>query len=505
LLIKRESSQLGGTKLDAFLPRNTRDWVLVGATFNNCVPNNTLVDVKELLQAVLKRVKPSEAERRRLEVVASTLLKRVNQTCTKLKVRARAMLVGSAARNTWLGTERDIDVFILFPEELPREELERQGLAVARAVAGAKGKERYAEHPYVTMRFGGFDIDLVPCYDIAKPSEVRSAVDRSPHHQRYVSKRLVPELADEVLLLKRFMTGVGVYGAELKVQGFSGYLCELLTLYHRSFEKLVRSACGWKPGVMIDLARSYPDPTEARRLFEGQPLIVIDPVDPNRNAAAAVSMQNFATFVRACQDFVREPGMPFFFPKPVRRLSAEEATNLLKRRGTVLYCITFKAPDVVPDVLFPQLRKTERALVARLVREGFGVLRSDVWSNRRSAIVIELSAAKLPRARTHVGPPLGVEMGDFVRKHAPSRKKLAGPFVDAAGRLAFELEREHADARRVLELALVQREVFGRHVAEALVRGYEIHAGRGVTKLLRDRGLAEFISEYLTRCLPWYR
>ena len=461
--------------------------------------------MEELLRTVLKRVKPSEVERRRLERIASILLERVNRTCAKLKVRAKAMLVGSAARNTWLRTERDIDIFILFPEELPREELERQGLAVARAVAGARGKERYAEHPYVTMKFEGFDVDLVPCYDIAKPSEVRSAVDRSPHHQRYVSKHLTPKITEEVLLLKQFMSGIGAYGAELKIHGFSGYLCELLILHHSSFAELVRSACEWKPGVVVDLARSYPDPSEAQRLFEGQPLIVIDPVDPNRNAAAAVSMQNFATFVRACQDFVLEPRMSFFFPKPLRRLSERGVASILKRRGTALYCITFKAPDVVPDVLFPQLRKTERALVARLVRERFEVLRSDVWSNRRSAILIELCADKLPRARVHVGPPLGIEVGDFIRKHARSERWLAGPFVDAAGRLAFELEREHVDAKRVLELALAEREAFGRHVGEALARGYEIHVGKGVTKLFRDREFAEFISEYLTHCLPWYR
>ena len=459
----------------------------------------------DIPKEVLGRVKPTEADRKRIRQVTSELIQRTEAACEKLGIDAKAMLVGSAARGTWLRTERDIDIFILFPERLPRAELERQGLAVAREVAGRRGKERFAEHPYVTMEFKGFDVDLVPCYDIARPSEIKSAVDRSPHHQRYVRERLTHELVDEVLLLKQFTSGVGVYGAELRVQGFSGYLCELLILHYGSFQKLVEVASGWKPGIVIDPARSYADESEPRALFEGQPLILIDPVDSSRNVAAAVSMQNFAVFVRACQEFLREPRLQFFFPRKARLLDAGGVRRILRKRGTKLLCIAFRSPDVVPDVLYPQLRKTEKTLVTRLAQSGFEVLRSDVWANSNSIIVLELSVSKLPLARTRVGPPITMEAEGFIREHAQSKAKLAGPFVDAAGRIVFELEREQTSARGMLERALAERAAFGRHVAESIEKGYEIFEGAKLAKLLRDRGFKEFISEYLTRCLPWHR
>jgi tRNA nucleotidyltransferase (CCA-adding enzyme) len=461
--------------------------------------------MNEILGSVLKRVKPTPADRERLERVTAELIERTDAACAKLGIDAKAMLVGSAARNTWLRSERDIDIFILLPEGLSREELERQGLAVAREVAGKRGKESFAEHPYVTMRFKGFDVDLVPCYDIADPSEIRSAVDRSPHHQRYITKHLTPELADEVLLAKQFMLGVGCYGSELKVQGFSGYLCELLVLHYGSFEKLVESASGWKPSTVIDPEGSYPDPSEARRVFEGQPLIMIDPVDAGRNVGAAVSMQSFAIFVRACQDFAREPDERFFFPRPVRRLNTREIQAILERRGTALFCVTFSPPDVVPDVLYPQLRKAERTLVTRLARAGFEVLRSDVWSNSQAFILLELVVARLPRVRTRLGPPVSIEVGDFIQTHLKSKQKFVGPFVDIAGRLAFEIEREQTRAREILEQALGEYTTLGRHVGEAIARGYQIYEGKEIIKLCRDRKVCEFISEYLTRCLPWYR
>lgn len=461
--------------------------------------------MNEILKSILKQVKPTPADRGRLKRVATELIERTNAACSKLGVKAKAMLVGSAARNTWLRFERDIDIFILLPEGLSREELERQGLAVAREVAGRRGKESFAEHPYVKMQFKGYDADLVPCYDIAKPSEIRSAVDRSPHHQRYVKKRLTPGLADEVLLLKQFMSGAGVYGAELRVQGFSGYLCELLVLHYGSFEKLVKAASQWRPGVVIDPERSYADEAEPRLLFEEQPLIVIDPVDASRNVGAAVSMQSFATLVRACQDFAQEPGKLFFFPKPVRRLSTKEIRTTLERRGTTLFCVTFSPPDVVPDILYPQLRKAERALAARLARAGFEVVRSDVWSNSQALILLELVVAELPRVSTRVGPPISIEVGDFIKTHLKSRRKFAGPFVDPTGRLVFEIEREQARARKVLEQALGERTTLGKHVGEAIGRGYQIYKGKNIVQLCKNEKVRKFISEYLTHCLPWYR
>jgi tRNA nucleotidyltransferase (CCA-adding enzyme) len=413
------------------------------------------------------------------------------------------MLVGSAARGTWLRQERDIDIFILLPEELPREELEKQGLAVARKVAGKRRKELFAEHPYVTTCVDGFEVDLVPCYDVADPKKIRSAVDRSPHHNAYIQRHMTPELADEVLLLKQFMTGVGTYGAELKVQGFSGYLCELLILHHRSFKDVIAAASKWRPATVIDPKGDYPDPGEARALFAKQPLIFIDPVDPNRNVAAAVSLQNFATFIRACQDFMEEPDLRFFFPKPVPRLSARQMIDLLRQRGTTLYCIVFESPKVVPDILYPQLRKTERAIITRLAGAGFDVLRSDVWSNGQSIILLELAVAQLPRTRVHIGPPITVEVRSFIQKHL--KRKFTGPFIDEAGRLAFEIEREQTNARQVLERALIEQEAFGKHVRESLAKGYKIYEGKQIARLSRDRKICQFLSEYLTRCLPWYR
>ena len=136
---------------------------------------------------------------------------------------------GSVAKDTWLSENPDIDVFIRLPTSIPRKNLGEIGLKIARkAAANARQVERFAEHPYLEAFMDGYRVDIVPCYD-AKKGEWQSATDRTPYHTDYIRKRLEINLLGEARLLKRFMQGIGIYGAELKIGGFSGYLCELLS------------------------------------------------------------------------------------------------------------------------------------------------------------------------------------------------------------------------------------------------------------------------------------
>jgi len=460
-------------------------------------------EISEICSHVLARIEPNEEERKKTLRLADTLRYRLANKLRDQNIEAEVRIEGSVAKDTWLASENDIDIFVLLPKTASRE-LFPKILGSAKKLGG-RWRVRYAEHPYLQTEIEGYRVEIVPCFQIDSTRELISAVDRTPFHTQYVKEHASEEIKREIRLLKRFAIGTGCYGAELKTQGFSGYLCELLTLHHGSFQKLIEAASGWKPGTIIDHERSYADESEPAILFEGQPLVVIDPVDPNRNVAAAVSAQSFAAFVRACQEFLSDPRPEFFFPKKVKLLDAREVRRILKRRGTKIFCVAFETPDLVPDVLYPQLRKTEHALVARLEQAGFEVQRSDVWGDSKSVILIELGTSKLARVQTRVGPPVTIEVKDFIREHLRSKERITGPFVDATGRVVFELEREEIDAGDVLKRALEERVAFGKHVAEAIKREYEIVEDAGLVKLLHDKKFREFISEYLTRCLPWYR
>ena len=85
------------------------------------------------MKSVLKQVKPTPTDRKRLEQVAAELIGQTNAACAKLDIDAKAMLVGSAARDTWLRFERDIDVFILTRDKRgAKEKLQKVREAVMR-------------------------------------------------------------------------------------------------------------------------------------------------------------------------------------------------------------------------------------------------------------------------------------------------------------------------------------------------------------------------------------
>lgn len=394
-------------------------------------------------------------------------------------VACRGILVGSAARNTWLAGDRDIDIFLAVPEEGDIS----AALEIAREIA-PEHEERYAEHAYVHAQIDGFDVDLVPCYDVSDPSRMKSAVDRTPFHSRYVSER-IKGMEDDVLLLKQFMKGIGVYGSDLRTGGFSGYLAELLVIYYGSFLRVLEGASSWRPGTRIDLVGGG----DIRA-----PLVVIDPVDPKRNVAAALTLDRMLQFVAAARCFLSSPDIGFFFPQEAHRMHPEEIRAEIERRGTEFVLLEIEAPDMVDDVLYPQMRKAEAAVRSLLEREGFQVLRSDVDLVRgegvRARLLFELSIWELPSVRRHIGPPVweAEHASRFVRSNA---SPLSGPYIDN-GRLVVEIPRRYRKAVDLLE-GEVHRVSLGKHLSSGKIR--VLSTPEIIERM--DEDLEEFLTAYL--------
>ncbi len=385
----------------------------------------------ELRERILNRIRPTGEEERLVEEFCRRVSGELSERLREAGFKAVAEVHGSVAKGTWLSGERDVDIFILLDSGYDRGVIP-QVLEVVKGYLGSGWVEAYAEHPYLQARIDEFQVDFVPCFRIKPGEPLKSATDRTPLHTAYIREHLKPEQRDEVRLLKRFMKGIGVYGAELKVGGFSGYLCELLIIHYGSFEELLEAAARWRRGTVIQLEVG-PDPRELRRRF-GTPLIVVDPIDPNRNVAAPVSEDSFWSFVAASRRFLREPRETYFYPGE-ERPTAEEVLEALRLRGSDLLFVVIPDSDVdVPDILWGQLYKAERALRGLLERWGFGVLRSAAWSDEasRHILIYELESAELPSVEKHMGPPVEVvEHSDrFLRKHLGSEGLISGPWIE---------------------------------------------------------------------------
>ena len=432
-------------------------------------------DFEAVVASVRERVDPTPEERRALAATAGRLADRARAAIADLDVDADVVQVGSTARGTWVAGDRDIDLFVRFPADLPREDLEAHGLDVGKAVL-PDGHEEYAEHPYVKGEFEGYDVDLVPCYRLDDATDIQSAVDRTPFHNDYLLDRLDDDLAGDVRLFKQFLKGVGVYGSNLRTQGFSGYLAELLVVEYGGFRETLEAARDWHPKVVLD-----PEDHQAEDFDD--PLVVVDPTDPERNVAAVVSETNVAVLQHHAREFLDHPSEDPFEANDPEPLDEAAVRAHLDRRGTTPLAVVFDAPALVDDQLYPQLYRSRDGLARGLREYGFDVLRAATWADERAVLFAELAVAELPAVERHEGPPVHVadHARGFYEKYADDEDAY-GPFVDD-GRYVVEREREVRTARefatdRLHEVAL------GAHVASIVEAGdYEVLVGDAVAAL----------------------
>ena len=351
----------------------------------------------------------------------------------------------------------------------------------------------------------GIRVNIVPCYD-AKPGEWLSATDRTPYHTDYINTHLDKALQGDVRLLKKFMKGIGVYGAEIKVGGFSGYLCELLVLHYGSFANVLEAFAQHPPRRVIDIEGYYTNRKRELELLFPEPLVIIDPVDKGRNVASAVQPQRLHTFVGASRAFLKEPSQEFFFSLKTHPLSVEELHQTLNTRGSSIIFLTFGRIEAVPDVLWGQLHRTRKALRKQLELSDFKVLRDAVWSEdtaEDTIFVLELEQRVLHPVKKHLGPPLEFqeECEDFLAKHSSNSKVVAGPFIDE-GRWVVELPRKFTDAVELLRAKVGSggRELgVAELVANALRETFLILIGEEITEhYVYNKGFAEFLTGFLS-------
>ncbi|MEM2273062.1 MAG: CCA tRNA nucleotidyltransferase, partial [Candidatus Bathyarchaeia archaeon] len=348
------------------------------------MPGNIEAKIMSICENVLRRVIPNEKEQTETLEFSRFLVEALKKRLLMDGISAEVRIEGSVAKDTWLAGEKDIDIFILLPPEYDREAFGKV-LEAAKKVSGENYLEAYAEHPYIEAYINGFTINFVPCFMVKDPSKAKSSVDRTPFHTRYVKSRLNEALKNEIRLLKAFMHGIGVYGAEIKVGGFSGYLCELLVLYYGSFIGVLEAASRWRRGEVIDIERYYKSPDEAKKMFQNEPLIVIDPVDKSRNVASAVRLNRLSEFILASRLFLKNPDIKFFNPKIIEPYSVNDLLKIIRDRGSSIIFIKTGAIKVVPDILWGQLFRSQRALLNLIKQFNFDVIRSEVWSDEENS------------------------------------------------------------------------------------------------------------------------
>ncbi len=460
-----------------------------------------------VLDSVARRAVPSPDDREDMASRAVRLQTEVRSILVSNGFDGDVSIQGSVAKDTWLRGEADLDIFAGFTPSTNRAEwVERVIPALRKGLSRFEIVERYAEHPYLEFHVDRVRVNVVPYY-IVKRGEWKSATDRTPFHTEYMKSHLTPETHVQARLLKRFMKGIGVYGAEIRIGGFSGMLAETLVLNYGSFAQTLEEASHWDNKVRIQVEKS-----EGARSVDhsDSSLVVVDPVDPKRNLAAAVRSVRLWSLVAASRQFLQEPSIQYFYPRTPKAHSKSEFQRKLKDSEGFLATV-FPHPPMVVDVLWGQLLSLEKSLVGLLQRFDFRVARSHAWSDDRKlgVVLFELETTELSTTRVHLGPPVArrEESQAFLERHRSSPTTVRGPYVQDE-RWVVERKREFPSAAELLRRVFKDSSL-GLFIPKQLQDGFRSGARavnqQGIVKLASDCSFAETLWDFLDGRPRWLR
>lgn len=427
-----------------------------------------MTSVEEVLRQVLPEVLPGDEDVAKARKAEETIKKRLEKILKKFP-DVEYRFLGSYARNTWLPEGLEIDVFLLFPEHYSFDELERAGMEIGKNVVDSY-ELRYAAHPYVHGTVSGVEVDIVPCYRLKSPEKIKSAVDRTPFHHEWLKDRIRGK-ENDVRLLKRFLKAGDLYGAEFRVKGFSGYLCELLIVFYGSFENLVRNATRWRRDMVIDVKNG-----KVKIARGQQSIFVVDPVDEKRNVAANLSVDNLAKFIERCRLFLEDPSPEFF-----RKVEKDVDVRKLEREleGRFVYAVSFERPPIVEDNLYTQLERAEKRIKKILEENEFVVMRSSHFAGKKCYLIFETTAGELSAVKKHYGPR--IESYENSMKFLKKNKDYRRFFED--GRYVTYRKREMRRVEHVIEHAIRTRyESMGKDISGFIKDGI-VHSGKNILNL----------------------
>ncbi|MBI5880802.1 CCA tRNA nucleotidyltransferase [archaeon] len=259
----------------------------------------------KILADAVKKIKPTD---KKLLKEVDAFLKKVNSAIAKNKVKAKAVVGGSIAKDTYLKGDHDCDVFVKFDPSYKDEEI---STILGNILKPLKPELVHGSRDYYHVK-NDMNFELVPVLDITDPKKAVNVTDMSPLHVEWVKKH--PGYNDQIRLAKQFCKSAGVYGAESYIKGFSGHVLDILTIHYGGFMELLAASQKWTDKEVIDPEKYYKKDalTQLNRSKTDSPIIIIDPILPERNAAAALSYETLDKFKKKAAEFLAKPNSAMF-------------------------------------------------------------------------------------------------------------------------------------------------------------------------------------------------
>ena len=432
----------------------------------------------QVLDQARKITIPTKQEEEKMKTLSDFLLKLVKDEVTKHAEVVSVELGGSYAKGTWLRGQMDLDIFVKMKKETDEKTFEEIGKKIGfSSMKKFKPYVRYSEHPYVEAEVKGVRVNVVPSYDV-EHGNWKSAADRSSFHTRFILETFDQTKKNEVRLLKKFLKGMDIYGAEIAKEGFGGYVAEVLVHHYGSFANVLEAAANFTSGQIIG------NPTKK---FETD-LILIDPIDSNRNLGTAISTQNIGRFMLSARAFLKKPSLVFF-------TGTKLIPNAKNLKNTIIVKFNYKWRS--PDIIWGQAKRGATALSGQLELAGFQVLRKSVITDEKSeaAMLFLLRSPVIEKFMVKNGPQIyrRSDSDNFIAKN--SKNMLT--WIDDDGKILSMKEREFYDAKKFLQFLLkknLSKSGIPSGISLDIKRGFKVIDGSQVTSKSIKKALAELTS-----------
>ncbi|MBI2109896.1 hypothetical protein HYT58_01840 [Candidatus Woesearchaeota archaeon] len=254
----------------------------------------------------------------------------------------------------------------------------------------------HGSRDYFQIVHKGYTFEVVPILDIKDSKDAKNITDVSQLHVDYVLKN--KKYQDDIRIGKQFCRANKIYGAESYIRGFSGYAVELLVIHYKGKES---------------------------------PLILIDPVQNDRNAAAALSQEKYEKFIELCGAYLKKPKEDFFIEKGID----------LKKKDVVLEIIPVTGKK---DVVGAKLVKVLNHIVFNLKKEGFDVREFGLEFDKKSYLWFNVNK-KINKTKIVSGPILGME------QHTKAFREKYGNIQVKGNRLYAVINRKYNDVNEYIK------------------------------------------------------
>jgi len=433
--------------------------------------------IDEVTRMISESSIPPKSKQNELEKISKEIQKGIMNFNDKRILKV--IVGGSFAKGTWLENDTDIDFFVMIEPTVERNQFEELGKSVGfYALKKYSPYLRYSEHPYVEGKVNGIRINIVPCYKV-QLNKWKSAADRSPFHTIFMETKLNEFLKSEVRVLKKFLKSIGIYGSQISVSGFSGYVTEVLILKYGSFRDVLQTFAELKPNYIVSL--ESPDQSAIEKFRS--PIIIIDPIDSNRNLGAAISAECLAKFVLASRLFLKAPSTKFFIK------SSRSNTKIISDIKSNLLIIDFKIQIRSPDILWGQLKKKLTSISNQLASTGFEIIKKFCFTDEQeqAVFIFMIKHTNLSKINLNVGPKIFLknETDSYIKKRG---KKSIMTWTDDMTIVSIEERdkisiKEHAN--QIIQNDLESGNPIG--ISLDLKNGYSIYIGN-------EKKLSSFIS-----------